>query len=133
MFILHKETDYALLTLEVLRGKQEFIPLGSLISQTHMPKRFLARITTKLVAHGILESKEGRSGGYKLHKDPEKINLYDFFRIFENDISFIKCQKEDITCFRKNNCQHQRFLALKLKPLFEAQLQNFTVADAFEK
>lgn len=133
MFSLRKKTDYALTTVYLLSKKTDkYIPLRYLIDKTNMPKRFLARITATLTKHNILESKEGRSGGYKLAKDLKDISLYQFLRIFEEDIKFLDCQDPKFKSNCRNICKHGWFFTNKLTNLISKELKKVTLEDIFE-
>jgi DNA-binding IscR family transcriptional regulator len=40
-----------------------------------MPKAFMAKIATPLIEAGILNSKEGKGGGFALNYDPKEIQI----------------------------------------------------------
>ena len=132
MFHINKQTDYALVTIAYLRDKKGYIPLSDLISETNMPQRFLARIMAELVRHKILESKEGKTGGYKLIRDPKNISLYGFLKIFDEDLNMVGCADPTYKCSCSSFCHHKRFFKENLTSLLTDQLKRWTVADAFK-
>jgi len=130
MFSLHKKTDYALTAIFYLSKETDrYMPLWYLIDKTHMPQRFLARITADLVRASILESKEGRSGGYKLLKDLKNITLFDFLELFEDEVQFMDCQKPGYKCEREGRCKHRIFFRKRLAQLLSNELKKITLAD----
>lgn len=133
MFRIHKETDYALIALYHIASKDDYIPLSDIISKTKMPQRFLARITAKLTRRKILISKEGRTGGYKLAKNLSQITLYEFLRIFENDLHVLRCERKTYKCSCREYCSHKTFFSQELRNAFIKQLQNITLNDVFKK
>ena len=133
MFNINKQTDYALVTIANLRGTKGFIPLSHLIEQTKMPRRFLARITADLVREGILISKEGKTGGYKLAKQPHEITLYDFLQIFEGDLKLVGCADSRHKCSCAESCYHNEFFKSSFSNVIIGQLKKWTLADVFQE
>ena len=131
MFSINKQTSYALLTIANLIDQKEYLPISDLIAQTKMPRRFLARVTAKLAKADILESKEGKTGGYILAKDLKEISLYEFLRVFEDDLKLVNCQKSDEKCCFKRICHHKDFFQNQLTDLLSKNLKSFTLADVF--
>ena len=73
--LLTRASEYALLTLDVLRNSK--IPLGAeqLANELSIPKSFLAKILQSLAKKGILESRKGAHGGFILAKSVEEISI----------------------------------------------------------
>ncbi len=113
MFKISKSSDYGLLLIEYLFDKGDYISLSEIIEKTGLPKRFLARIASKLVSEKILESKEGKIGGYKLTKKIGSMSLFDYLKIFE-DFKMTKCADDDYDCPWEENCRHKNFFSKKL-------------------
>ena len=78
MFTISNKSDYGLILLSQLADKTEYISLKHLVESTNLPPRFIARIAAELVHHGVLISREGKVGGYKLVKSLNNISLYDY-------------------------------------------------------
>lgn len=75
--LLTRASEYALLTLDVLKDSD--IPLGveQLANQLSIPKSFLAKILQSLAKQGILESRKGAHGGFILTQDINDISVSD--------------------------------------------------------
>ena len=129
MLTITKQSDYAILFLSNLIGKKEYIPLSELINKTKLPQRFLARIAAELVKNKIVESREGKVGGYKIVTDLKKTSLYDFLNIFEKDISFCKCCDTEYSCDYEGICHHHGFLKSKLNKVISKELKRYSLAD----
>ena len=73
--LLTRATEYALLSLDVIR--QSDIPLGAeqLAKDLSIPKSFLAKILQGLAKQGILESRKGAHGGFILARDVTEISV----------------------------------------------------------
>lgn len=132
MLNITKQSDYAMLFVSYLNGKKErYVPLSELIKETNMPQRFLARIAAELVKQNIVVSKEGKVGGYKLSDKAHSTSLYDFLKIFEGDLSFVKCSKLDYKCPWEYMCKHKSFLRHTLHELVAQELKDWKLRDIF--
>src|SRR5207247_9127271 len=65
--------EYALRALLVLglNYKQSVVRIKAISQQQNIPKRFLEQILNDLKSAGIVESKRGVAGGYRLARPPE--------------------------------------------------------------
>ncbi|MBW7960131.1 Rrf2 family transcriptional regulator [Patescibacteria group bacterium] len=125
MLEITKQSDYGLLLVSRLKEKKEYVPLSSILKEVKLPKRFIARIAALLVRAKILESREGKEGGYRLTKKAAEISLYEFFKIFEGDIAMTKCMMDGHRCPLGKNCPHQTFFKRVLKPSLELSLKKY--------
>jgi Rrf2 family protein len=75
--LLTRASEYALLSLDVIRKAD--IPIGAeqLANELSIPKSFLAKILQSLAKQGILESRKGAHGGFILAKVVEEISVHD--------------------------------------------------------
>ncbi len=106
MFVLSTKTEYGLLILEYLKGRDEFVSLSQIQAELGLPQRFAARITADLTRCGLLESREGRTGGYRLSNRLGEFSLFDFLQIFER-IALVKCSNPQYRCIFQKSCQHR--------------------------
>ena len=89
--------EYALRSLIVLGlsyGKEEVVRIQSISDQQNIPKRFLEQILNDLRGAGLLESKRGVSGGYRLKVAPDKITLAEVIRLIEGPLAPVSCVSE---------------------------------------
>lgn len=128
MLTLSKQADYGLLLLSLLNDKK-VISLSQLIEKTKLPKRFLARIAARLAEHKIVESKEGRMGGYKLNSNIDKITFYDYLKIFEGELNLIDCDIKKTPCGWDKICSHKYFLKNKLKKRITEEFKKYRLID----
>jgi Rrf2 family protein len=98
---LSQKTKYALRALQVLSASYGRGPvlISDLAGQEDLPRKFLELILLQLKNNGILESKRGKGGGYRLRRDPKTVTLGQVIRIFEGPLAPIPCVSE--TAFRK--------------------------------
>jgi Rrf2 family transcriptional repressor of oqxAB len=69
--------------LAVLAQSDEGYPSAFIASSVNTHAVFLRRILGDLVAAGLLVAREGRAGGYRLARAPERITLADVYRAVE--------------------------------------------------
>ncbi|MDO8609480.1 MAG: Rrf2 family transcriptional regulator [bacterium] len=134
MLNITKQSDYGILFVSYLYSRKEkFVPLSDLIRDTQLPNRFMARIAASLVRNKIIESKEGKVGGYKVSKKIDSISLYDFLKIFEGDLALTKCSIDpDYRCKWYESCMHKSFLRHTLTNLISKDLKKWKLVDVFK-
>jgi len=133
MLTITKQSDYALLFIAKLREKKDIVSLTQLVKETKLPQRFLARIAAELAKSKIVESKEGKVGGYRLVADLNKVSLYEFLKIFEKDVAVCKCTHNDYGCKYEKVCKHYHFLKDNLNKVVVSQLKNIKLNQLFDK
>ena len=66
--------------------------LASDIAETQdLPKKFLEAILVDLRDHGIVDSRRGRYGGYRLSRPPERIVVGDVIRTIDGPLALTPC------------------------------------------
>lgn len=132
MLNITKQSDYGILFVSYLHKKKDYVPLSSLIKETGLPYRFLARIAAELVRNKIVESKEGKVGGYKLSHNIYKTSLYDFLKIFEGDLALSKCCVDpDYRCNWYDSCIHKSFFRNTLTKILTNDLKKYKLTSLF--
>jgi Rrf2 family protein len=102
--------EYALRALIVLglNSDKEVVRIQTISEQQNIPKRFLEQILNDLRAAGILESRRGISGGYRLRLAPDKITLASVIRFIEGPLAPVSCVSEKFyercSCPDENVC-----------------------------
>jgi len=71
--------------LAVLAQSREGYPSAYVASSVNTHAVFLRRILGDLVAAGLVTAREGRAGGYRLARPPERITLAEVYRAIEPD------------------------------------------------
>jgi|GEM_PF-914497 len=132
MLTLSKQSDYGLMIFSHLLNETEYVSLSKLIDQTNLPQRFLARIAATLVNRGLLISREGRVGGYKIADKARTISLYDYLRIFERNLDFVQCLKSKTPCKYAKNCSHKEAIRTRLNEVVMNQLKATKLIDLFQ-
>ncbi len=127
MLKLSKQSDYALIILSELSREKKQLSLSDLISRTHLPKRFLARIASILTNNDILKSKEGKEGGYTITSKAFRISLYEFLQLFETHLDFIHCSATE--CAFETVCKHKKKIQTKLSKIVIGRLKQVQLKE----
>ncbi len=83
---LNKSTDYAIQMLLYLAKAGKTVSSSKLAAAMGVSHRYLLQISAKLRAAGFIRAAHGPSGGLKLDKAPEEINLYDIILSMEGAV-----------------------------------------------
>src|SRR5882757_6462571 len=88
--------EYALRALLVLGQNygEEVVRIQTISDQQNIPKRFLEQILNDLKSAGVVESKRGVAGGYRLSKTPDRISLALVIRHIEGPLAPVSCVSE---------------------------------------
>lgn len=98
MFRLSQKSDYGLILLSNLAKTKKRIPVSVIAKKNHISHKFLSQIANELKKAGILESKEGVSGGYSLAKKAKDIKVLDVLKTLDGDIVKGECFDENHDC-----------------------------------
>jgi Rrf2 family protein len=98
---LSKRTQYSLRALYALARNYGGGPvlIGRLSEEEAIPKKFLEQILLSLKTLGLVASKKGKGGGYRLAQPPDQITLAAVIRMMEGPLAPLPCASE--TRFRK--------------------------------
>jgi len=105
--------EYALRALIVLGlnhrpRDNSVVRIQTISERQNVPKRFLEQILNDLKSAGILESKRGLAGGYRLRVPPDKITLAQVIRHIEGPLAPVSCVSERFyqkcTCPDESKC-----------------------------
>lgn len=90
-----KKEDFALIFMSAMSKhvREEYISLVQVAKESNLSPLFLKHIASALLQKGLLESKEGIGGGYRLKKDPKKIVLADIISAISKNIIAPACEK----------------------------------------
>lgn len=98
---LSKRTQYSLRALYALAENYGGGPtlISEIAEKEAIPKKFLEQILLSLKGIGLVESKKGKGGGYRLAKPPDQVTLASIIRQIEGPLAPLPCASE--TRFRK--------------------------------
>ena len=130
--------EYALRALIVLglNYDKPVVPIQAISQQQNIPKKFLEQILNDLRSTGVLESKRGIKGGYRLARPPEKITLATVIRQIEGALSPVSCVSE--YSYERCSCPNESTCAIRsvMKEVRDAIVkivERMTVAELCER
>jgi Rrf2 family protein len=132
--------EYALRALIVLGldylDDDSVMRIQEISKRQNIPKRFLEQILNDLKSAGILESKRGVAGGYRLKMPPDRITLAKVIRHIEGPLAPVSCVSERF--YEKCSCPDEQKCGIRsvMKEVREAIvriLEEVTVAQLCER
>jgi Rrf2 family protein len=101
-----KKCEYALQAILLMAASDDdcVCPAEEISKKLNIPKAFISKILQSLTESGLIESKKGKSGGFKLAKHPSKIKLIEIVDAIDGLDSFNTCVLGFPNCSDKNPC-----------------------------
>ena len=124
---------YALQALGYLATRPEngWVASEDVSQATGVARPYLVRILAALTSNGIVDSKKGVGGGYRLSRAPNEINLRDVMRAIDGPVAPLSCisLKWHQPCIEEAHCHARNSIWHRLRDAVLAVLAEFTVAD----
>lgn len=119
-----------------LNYDQPLVRIQTISEQQNIPKRFLEQILNDLRSAGVVQSKRGVGGGYRLARRPEDITLAVVIRHIEGALAPVSCVSESY--YEKCSCPDESRCAIRsvMKEVREAVVrivERVTVAELCER
>jgi Rrf2 family nitric oxide-sensitive transcriptional repressor len=125
---LKTQTDYALRTLLYLAFVGEKVTVDSIAKAYGISKDHLVKVVQQLARLGYVRSQSGRTGGVRLSKAPEQINVADVVADFEGRSGVLACVSEPEVCVLEPGCL-LRTMLIQAEAAFYGILRKATIAD----
>jgi Rrf2 family cysteine metabolism transcriptional repressor len=130
--------EYALRALLVLglNYDKPVVRIQTISEQQNIPKRFLEQILNDLKSAGIVQSRRGVAGGYRLARHPEEITLASVVRHIEGALAPVSCVSQRF--YEKCSCPDESRCAIRsvMKEIREAVVkiaERVTIAELTER
>jgi len=130
--------EYALRALLVLGLEYELsvISIQAISRQQNIPKRFLEQILNDLKSAGLVQSRRGVAGGYRLARPPQEISLASVIRHIEGALAPVSCVSQRF--YEKCSCPDESRCAIRsvMKEVRDAVVkvaERITIADLCER
>ncbi|WP_082377081.1 RrF2 family transcriptional regulator [Chryseobacterium indologenes] len=138
--MMSKRCKYALKAMVRLARNynQGFLPTSVIAQDENIPKKFLEQILLELKRAKLVNSKQGKVGGYYLLKSPDEVSLADIYRIFDGPIALTPCVSLNFyeacdDCVDEAVCYLRKELIIvrekTRKSMMEATLTKFITKD----
>lgn len=113
------------------------IMIADLAAAEHIPKKFLEFILLALRKGGLLSSRIGKGGGYRLAHDPSEITIGRVVKILEGDFSLVHCLNANGSslCEEGNDpsCCGIHLVMDEMKQAIDKVFEATTLADIIKK
>lgn len=111
------------------QNRDTYVPLSEIASRQDISIKYLEIILKNLVAGGLLTGQRGKSGGYKLTRSPENINVCEILELSEGTLAPVACLSDGTTdCPRKEAC-HTLPMWTKFDNMVHDFFSGITLAD----
>ena len=123
-------SDYSLRVLLYLTARSErWVPLPEISRAYGVSQNHMAKVAQLLLERGYVESLRGRTGGLRLAKPPNQINVGSVVRATEPHFDLVECFEA-----KTNTCPIDPVCGLKgalvsAQKAFLQELDRFTLAD----
>ncbi len=121
MIRLSKSTDYALMALAdlALLPGRETLSARRVAESHNLPPELAAKVLQGLKKSGVVETRQGIHGGYRLARPPEAIRITEVIESVEGPLALVECILDDNNCVLTSTCSvrtpltrvHERVLA----------------------
>jgi len=115
--MLSRTSEYALMAVVYLtRHEEEWpIPGRQIAEELGIPRKYLSNVLRELVRTGVLEASPGKSGGFRMRRDPKTVRLKEVLAPFESaTMSRENCPFGNPVCNDEDPCAgHGRWRHIK--------------------
>ena len=104
MITIPKSVEYSVVFISFLSKNQDkIISLKEASKKLHLPYSFLSKLATSLTSGGIIESQEGKRGGYKVKPGWQDKSFYDLLVALGENKAMVSCLGGKI-CAHSQGC-----------------------------
>lgn len=87
-------------------GNGEYIAMKKIAERQGISLKYLERILPVLTQNGIVEGVQGKNGGYRLTRSPEKYRVGEILRLTEGDLAPVSCLECGAKpCAKRGECR----------------------------
>ena len=138
-----RRVDYGLRAVIYLSGQdpEKCCSITEIAKQQGVPRKFLEKIIQDLIRTGLIKSRRGSCGGYRLARPPDAISFYDVIEAIEGPIAVNACLDQHLGCDQLSRCtmvgvwnEVQRkvievFTSTKIADLRQSPCNNFVASS----
>jgi Rrf2 family protein len=135
--MITQKMKYALKALMVLGDERatsdQPLRIEEIAKRSGAPKRFLEHILLDVRNSGIIASTRGRSGGYRLVKEPAQVSVPDLLRMIDGPMAPLQCLSRNSyqrcdDCSDEAACRVRRVFS-KVFWSYLVMIESLTLAD----
>lgn len=118
---------------EEAAGEGQPLTIEDVAQRSGAPKRFLEHILLELRNAGVLRSRRGRAGGYRLLKAPEAVSIGAIVRLIDGPMAPLPCLSK--TAYQRcDDCQDEetcriRHLFAEVHGMYLLVIESLTLAN----
>ena len=109
-----------------------YISLHDISQRQAVSMKYLEAIVAMLNKAGMVESRRGKSGGYRLTRAPEEYTVGDILRTTEGSLAPVACLDGNADCTMAKACVTVEIWA-KIEEAVNHVVDNITLADLVRK
>ena len=123
------KSDYAVRALIELASQGEGHVKGERIAQAQeIPVKFLENILIDLRNAGLVASRRGADGGYRLARPADEISVADVIRAVDGPLANVRGQRSEDVSY-SGSAERLRDVWIALRASLRAVLENVTIGD----
>lgn len=108
MLRVSKFTDYATVVLVAMAEAPEGLHAASTLAErTRLELPTVSKLLKQLAGAGLIESRRGVNGGYRLMRAASQISVLEIFEAMEGKLAMTDCAEHHGACTRETHCQVQ--------------------------
>ena len=132
MYITRK-TDYAVRCILFLSKEvNRTVSAGEISKAMLIPKDFLAKILQRLSRKGIVKSTKGAAGGFRLAREPGRINLLEVIEAIQGPTAANACAVDENVCSFSDTCAVHP-IWVEVRKMIEERLKDETFAKLISR
>lgn len=132
MLKLSKKADYAVVALSHLQQTGQPSSAKEIAETYGLSAQMLANVLKLLASAGILESKRGAAGGYRLKLKPSEISIGRVIEVIDGALSLSDCSSALKNCNSESNCPAKKPM-LKIHKKIKGFVNDISLADLAER
>ncbi len=125
-----KQTDYGLMAMQYMAEHQGTGTVGvkRIADEFGIPAELLAKVLQRLVKRGLISSRSGPHGGYRLALSPAEVTIGQVIEALEGPVAIVGCMTDHDDCALVARCT-VRHPAQKVQAAISRLLGTMTLAD----
>lgn len=86
---------FAIRAAAELVGREEYVPLEVIADEQHLPTDYVRSAMSDLRRAGIVSTRRGRVGGYRLARPADRITLADIIRAVDGPLTVVQGERPE--------------------------------------
>lgn len=117
-----------MIQLALFYEEKDLLYLKEIAEKEGVSEKYLTQIVIPLKAKGLITSRRGSGGGYRLSRHPSQITVREVVEALEGSILPVDCLEENTRCKRAPFCVARKVWQRVRGKIIEA-LEEFTLED----